>query len=54
MDAADLRDFEAVTRVDTLFIRRRGAYASSALEAFLRCARPGRTPDKIDARVPVV
>ncbi len=30
----------AEARVETLFIRRRDAYASSALEAFLDCARP--------------
>jgi len=30
----------AESRVDTVFIRRRDAYVSAALDAFLRCARP--------------
>lgn len=34
----------AEARVETLFIRRRDAYASSALEAFLDCARPAPRP----------
>ncbi len=31
-------------RVETLFIRRRDAYVSSALDAFLDCARPAPSP----------
>jgi DNA-binding transcriptional LysR family regulator len=38
-------------RVETLFIRRRDAYVSSALDAFLQCARPGHALEEIDARV---
>lgn len=41
----------AEARVETLFIRRRDAYASSALEAFLQFARPGHALDEIVARV---
>ncbi len=32
------------SRVDTVFVRRRDAYVSSALTAFLRCARPPPRP----------
>lgn len=38
-------------RVETLFIRRHDAYVSSALDAFLQCARPGHALEEIDARV---
>ncbi len=38
-------------RVETLFIRRRDAYVSSALDAFLQYARPGHARDEIDACV---
>ena len=31
----------AEARVETLFVRRRGAFVSSALAAFLQCVRPG-------------
>ncbi len=41
----------AEARAETLFIRRRDAYASSALEAFLQFARPGHALDEIVARV---
>jgi DNA-binding transcriptional LysR family regulator len=38
-------------RVETLFIRRHDAYVSSALDAFLQCARPGHALEEIEARV---
>ncbi len=38
----------AEARVDTIFIRRRDGFASSALAAFLRCANP--VPGRIDPR----
>jgi LysR family transcriptional regulator, cell division regulator len=37
----------AEARVDTMFIRRRDAFVSSALAAFLQCARPA--PARLDA-----
>jgi DNA-binding transcriptional LysR family regulator len=38
-------------RVETLFIRRHDAYVSSALDAFLQCARLGHALEEIEARV---
>lgn len=38
----------AEATVETLFIRRRDAFASSALLAFVRCARPRRQRQRVD------
>ncbi len=43
----------AEARVETLFIRRRDAFASSALEAFLDCARPAPRPVAVAEARPI-
>jgi DNA-binding transcriptional LysR family regulator len=40
----------AEARVETLFVRRRGAFVSSAAAAFLQCVRPGLDPAYHPAR----